>query len=202
MNHNQPNPYDFITNAPTKPKKSLLPGGNSKTGRLILVGVAGVVLLLLFVIVVSLLSSGSAATRADYSTLMQQQTELVRIIDTGLSKARLPDTKNLAITTKLTLSSQQSALLAAAKNAGASTDPKSLAAGKDTKTDQTLESAEQTNQFDEVFTAQLVEHLQAYQKQLKKLYDATEDNPTKAKLSGSYSAVEDLLSNITPATES
>ena len=194
------NPYDFITSAPTKPKRSLLPGGNSKTGRLLIAGAAGVALLLMVLVFVSILNSGNTALKSDYTELTRQQTELIRISTLASNKARQSDTKNLAITTQYAVASQQAELLPIAKKAGAPTDPKSLALGKNSSTDAALTTAEQANQFDSAFTKELVASLQAYQKQLKKIYDASSDNDTKDALSKSYNAVDDLWSNVNTET--
>jgi hypothetical protein len=190
------NPYDFITSSPAKSKKSLLPGGNSRTGRLLIVGAAGIALLIVILVFVSFLNSGSTALKAYYTELTQQQTELIRISTVAGSKARHSDTKNLAITTQYSIASQQTELLSLAKKAGAPTDPKSLALGKNTSTDAALTTAEQANQFDAAFIKELVASLQAYQKQLKKIHDASSDNAARDVLSKSYNAVDDLLRNV------
>ncbi len=191
---NPSNPYDFITNPVNQPKKSLLPTG--KVGRLIIVGVGLVLLLMLFIIVVSLLGSSDKALKADYAELTQQQTEIIRVSTLGSSSARESSTKNIAINSKLTVSSQQNEILPLAKKAGAPTDTKSLALGSNSKTDQTLESAEQSNQFDQAFSKVLLESLQVYQKQLKKLHDASENQSTKAILSKAFNSVNDLLKSL------
>ncbi len=195
----QHNPYDFITNSPPQKKKSLLPGGGSKTTRLILAVLGGAVLIGLILIVVSLFGRGSTALKSDYTSLAQQQTELIRVSGIGVSKARQADAKNLAITAQLSLTSQQASTLALAKKAGAATDNKSLAAGRNTKTDDLLTRADQANQFDEVFTATLRDALQKYQQTLKKLYDASTASATKTTLSKNYNAVNALLGTTEPA---
>ncbi len=189
----QHNPYEFITNPSHPPKKKLLPGGNSKIGRLIIAGVGVVVLLMIALIVMSLINSGSTALKTDYQNLVSQQAEVIRISGIGATKARQSEAKNLAITTQYSLTTQQSALLALAKKAGANTDAKSLAASKDSKTDAALTSADQANQFDEVFTKTLTVELQKYQLALKKVYDATTSASTKDTLSKDYNAVDALL---------
>lgn len=192
----QHNPYDFITNPAAPQKKGLLPGVNSKIGRLILFGAGALLLITLALIVMAALNSGSSALKTDYADLAQQQTELIRISGIGVTKARQAEAKNLAITTQYTLASQQPGTLALAKKAGASTDAKTLALGKDAQTDAALTSADQANQFDAEFTKILIASLRDYQKQLKKIHDATTNETTKATLSKSYNAVDDLLSNI------
>lgn len=191
----QHNPYDFITNPAAPQKKGLLPGGNSKIGRLILFGAGALVLITLALVVVAILNSGGTALKADYTDLAQQQTELIRVSGIGVTKARQAEAKNLAITTQYTLASQQPGTLALAKKAGASTDAKTLALGKDAQTDAALTSADQANQFDEVFTKALREGLQKYQQTLKKIYDAASSSSARDTLSKDYNAIDVLLGN-------
>ncbi len=191
----QHNPYDFITNPGAPAKKKLLPGGNSKTGRLLLAAAAGVVLIVLALVVMAVLNSGSSALKTDYANLAQQQAELIRVSGVGATKARQAEAKNLAITTQYTLTSQQPGILSLAKKAGASTDAKTLTLGKDAQTDAALTSADQANQFDEVFTKTLREGLQKYQQALKKIYDATSSSSTRDTLSKDYNAIDALLGN-------
>jgi hypothetical protein len=186
------NPYEFITNPGPPPKKSLLPKVNSKKQRLIIAVAGAVVLLLIGLILLSLLNSGSAALKADYLKLLQQQTELIRVSDVGATKAKQSEAKNLAITAKLTLTSQQIETLKLAKSAGAETNPKFLTLGKNAQTDTQLTTAEQANQFDVTFVKTMLEGLQAYQQTLKKVQDASDAN-TKATLSTYYSAVSSLI---------
>ncbi len=186
------NPYEFITNPGPPPKKSLLPKGNSKMQRLIIAAAGATILLLIVLIFLSFLSRGSATLKADYLKLLQQQTELIRVSDIGLTKAKQPEAKNLAITAKLTLTSQQTETLKLAKSAGAETNTKFLVLGKNAQTDTQLTAAEQANQFDVTFVKTMLEGLQAYQKTLKSVHDAS-DATAKTTLNSYYSAVNNLI---------
>lgn len=173
------NPYDFITQPPTRKKRSWLPSGGSKRQR-ILVACAGlVILLILAAIVIGILGRSDSGLRADYLSLAQQQTELIRISEIGVTKARSAEAKNLAVTTKLSLMSQQPAILKLAKKAGAKTDAKSLGGGKNTQTDSALTSAAQTNQFDVVFTKTMQTNLKKYQDTIKKIQGQVSAPATK-----------------------
>lgn len=192
------NPYQFITDPGKPPKKSLFGGGNSKSKRIMLVaGMAGVGLTVI-AIVVSLISAAGSGARNDYQNLVQQQAEIIRISEIGTQKARGANAKNLAVTSKLSLISSQSALTSLAKGAGASTDPKVVSAGKDTNTDKELTAAEQSNRFDEVFSAKLTELLNEYQQTLKRLYDQTSKPASKATLQQAYNNAGLLMQNGKP----
>lgn len=189
----QHDPYSFITNPGQPAKKKLLPGGNSKMGRLVIAGGGAMILIMLALIVVSVLGSSGGAVKTDYLRLAQQQAELIRISDIGIAKARQSDAKNLAITTQYSLTSQQPAVLELAKKAGVTTDVKTLAAAKDAKTDAALTAADQSNKFDEVFIKTLLSQLQSYRETLKKIYDASSSESTRNTLSKDYDAVNALI---------
>ncbi len=161
--------------------------------RILILVVGLVILLLLIVGVMSLLNKGGANLKADYLSLAQQQTELVRISEIGVTKAKQSEAKNLAITTKLTIASQQVTTLGLAKKAGTDTATKSLVLGKNSQTDVLLTTAEQSNQFDETFTKTVLASLKTYQQTLKKIRDAADDKSTKTTYGNYYSAVGTLL---------
>jgi len=191
------NPYQFITEPAKQPKKSLL-GGGSKMQRILMI--VGVVSLLIIVAIVfmSIINSAGSGLKNDYQNLVQQQAEIIRVSDIGISKGRGASAKNLAITTKLSLESSQDELSKLAKGAGAGTDSKSIALGKDANTDKELTSAEQANRFDEAFAVKLTELLSDYQKTLKRLYDQTTKASAKATLQQAYNNASILMQNGKP----
>lgn len=185
-------PYAFITNPPPQPKKKLISGDTSKKTRLMIVICGGLVLIMVLIILYGLIFS-SGGQKVDYLSLVQQQTELVRISDIGVQKARGAEAKNLAITTKYSLISQQAPAQQLAQKAGVDTSNKSLILGKDAKTDAKLVAAEQTNQFDSVFMATIQTSLKKYQQTLKTIRDGTSSTATKATLTQYHTAIGNLL---------
>lgn len=187
------NPYDFILNPAAPPKKSILPAGNSKKQRIFLIAGGGVILLMLMVVVAGLLSSAGSAQKQDWQDLMEQQTELIRVSDIGVQKAKGSEAKNLATTTKLSLETSKFALQGFASKAGADVSEKRLAAGRDAQTDSTLEQAEQSNEFDKAFISTIRKQLLTYQQLLKKLYDGTTSDKTKTELQAAHQNVTLLI---------
>jgi hypothetical protein len=145
--------------------------------------VAGGVLLLVVIasILAVLLSSGGSSQKETLLKAAQQQAEIIRVSKIGIDKARDPATRNLAMTTNLSMQSDQAALLSNAK-----LSTKEIALGKDTKTDVALTTAEQSNRFDEVFTETIKTKLIAYQNSLKTAYDTASGTKLKASLSDLY----------------
>lgn len=187
-------PYEFILNPTKQPKKSLLPSGNSKQQRIILAAGGAIILLMLIFVVMSLLSSAGSALKQDWLKVVQQQTEIIRVSDVGVQKARDKDAKNLAVTTKLSVESSLLELKGFAEKAGADIDDKQLALGRDAQTDSTLTQAEQTNQFDTVFVITMQKLLRDYQQTVKRLYDATGKDTTKTQLLEAYTSAGLLIS--------
>ncbi len=174
------NPYDFIVNPGSIPKKKLgLPSGNSK-GQRVLIIVGGVILLIVAAsFILNLLGSGSKKARLELITVAQKQTELIRIADIGMKKARNSEAKNLAITTKLTIMSEQPVLVSTINKLGKKVDTKQLVLGKNTKTDQLLTQAEQSNNFDDVFIKEIQSELTDYAKATKTAYNNNQGKKTK-----------------------
>ena len=191
------NPYDFITQPPD-PKKGRLLGAASKKQRIIIIVVIVLILSLLAGVVIALLGQSGNKLKADYLSLAQQQAELIRVSDIGISKANRSEAKNLAVNTKLSLLSEQPAILGLAKKSGVKTDNKILSMGKDATTDAALTAAAQTNQFDTVFIKLLQTELKDYQKTLQKIYDASSSQTTRDTLSKSYKNTETLITSVNP----
>lgn len=186
----QNNPYDFIVNTNHKPKRPLLPGGNSKQARIFVVFGGVLVLIIVGAIVMSLITAASSTGHKTLVEAAQQQTEIIRVSKIGVAKARDPVTLNLAVTTNLSLQSDQAALLKQVK-----VTPKELALGRSTKTDIALTTAEQSNQFDQVFTKTIQSQLATYRSTLKKAYDSSSSKKLKATLADEYTHAGLLVSS-------
>ena len=183
------NPYDFITSPSAPTKRSLLRGGK----RPLIIGlVIAVVVVLILVIGASLFGGGSS--KDDYWAALQQHAETIRVSDIGSKSARNNRAKNLAITSRQTLQSQQSTLNSLANGAGIKKiDGKQLALGQDSTTDERLTKADQLNQFDEEFIKVMSEELRAYQTTLRTIYDKSGSAKNRATLSTMYDEVQLLV---------
>lgn len=185
------NPYDFITNPQAPAKKSLLGGGGKQ--KLILF-VAGATVVTLILVIVASLFGGTSSTDS-YWAALRQHTEIIRVTELGTTSARNNRAKNLAVTTRQTLQSQQTDLNSLAQKVGGikKIEPKLLQAGKDATTDERLTKADQLNKFDEEFLTVLHEELTAYQAMLKTLYDDSSSQTTRDILSGMYDQIQLLV---------
>lgn len=188
MNDQPQNPYQFIVDTDHTKKKAVLSSGGSKQSRILIVLGGAVILLIIGVVVMMLISSASNAGKVDLLKAAQQQTELIRVSKIGIDRAQSTTAKNLATTTNVSLQSDQASLVASIKASGVKLSTAELALGKNPKTDVTLTSAEQANNFDEVFTQTLQTQLIEYQKTLKIAYDKTESKTLRQTLSDQYNS--------------
>ena len=191
----QTNDYEFILNTDHKPKKkSVIPSGNSKQSRILIV-IGGLSLLLIIgLVVMSFINSAGNATKTELVKVAKQQTELVRVSEIGVKRAKGGTARNLAVTTSLSLRSDQAALSSSLAGVGIAVDAKELAAGINQETDATLTAAEQSNKFDEVFIQTLQAELTDYQQTLKSAYDKATNKKLKATLSEQFEHAELLIS--------
>ena len=187
--------YDFFLKDRPKQRKGLNLGGGSFKNRLFIVAGGALSLLIILILFMSLVFGGSDVKQQLFE-LAQEQTEIVRVSDIGIEKARGSAAKNLATTVKYTVTSSRNDVLAIIKKK--STD-KSLRTAKNSATDKTLESAATNNNFDAVFTETMATSLKAYQANIKKIYDTTGNQKTKDVLSDAFNSVNVLLEE--PATQ-
>lgn len=186
----QPN-YDFIFNSSQQNKKGALAGAGKGKRIAIVVG-GGFILLMLIIIIFSLIFGGGGADKQLTLRMAQQHTELIRITEIGEEKARGQAAKNLATTTRLTLQSAESDIVAIA-GSGQKVDAKVLALGKDAATDKTLTEAEQRSQFDEVFTEVVSEELTAYRSDLERAFNSSKSAKNKQLYSNLHEQLGDII---------
>lgn len=135
----------------------------------------------------AVLGSSSKNSRLELTAIAKQQTELIRVANIGVSKARDPNVKNLALTTSVSLESSYNELLAAYKKNGIKFSKDDLAGSKNAATDTLLTNADQANNFDAVFSQELKTQLSAYKAALKKAYDSAKGNSTRTALAEAFS---------------
>lgn len=187
-NMSNQNQYDFIINeekkykAPSKKNKNTS-GLGGRIG-VVLAGLAGILVIgLLFMM---LLGGSGDSTGEKLIGLSAKQTEIVRVASLGASGARTTAGKNYATTVRATIQTDLTTTQALITKSGVEVDPAIIAASKNTKTDQLLQTAGQNNKFDEVFITQMNSLLVTYQSDLQKLYNDTNNKATKATLQTLY----------------
>jgi hypothetical protein len=183
-------PYDFFLKEQPKPKKGLSLGGGSLKKRLLIAGGGVLVLLIILIVFMSVVFGGNKGVNQQLLELAQEQTEIVRVADIGVTKSRGAATKNLAITTKYSVTTSLNEVLSLLKKKA---NTKELGLKKNSQTDQTLDTAATNDSFDEVFTETLQTSLKAYRTNAKKIYDASSGQKTKKVLADAYNGINVLL---------
>ncbi len=162
-----------------------------------IVGGGAAILLIIGVIVFSLIFSGGKGQTELLTELAQQQTEIIRIADIGADKGRSSETRALAYTIKLTVTSDSTSTLASLKKSGRTLSPKDLSLKKDSKTDQLLASADKGNTFDETFVKKINSMLETYQKSVKTAFDSSTKTAEKQLLNNQYRNAGTILATKT-----
>ncbi len=164
-----PGQFDYILNAQAPKKASAFGGGGGQKQKILMSIIFVVVILMVAVIGFSLFTSATKKDYGTYRTLLEKQTEIIRITDLGSTKARTVSVKNYTVSIKSVTASEKNDTAAFLKSAGVKIDEKSLAAKKDGNNDKALATAEQANQYDEKLIAIINTLVIDYQKDIKLL---------------------------------
>lgn len=181
--------YDFITNPSPPPQKSPLGGAGLSKKKLALFAGGGALLLIIIISVAASMFSGGPTNTDHLLAVAAQQNEIIRVSDVAIKDAKGIEARNLAMTTKLSLRSDQSSLTAALK----AQKVKVPKAEKNAKTDQMLTEATQNNRFDEVYLKFIQAELVDYQKKLNTAYKTTISKSLKDTLRTQYENASILI---------
>ena len=171
------NPYDFIVNPGTIPKKSTLGSANKAVKLLLIVGGVGVLLIVVGLVTTSLLPKGTSS--GNLLGIAQQQQEIVRIAVLCEQQAANEATKGFCYTTELSVNSSQSKLVSYMTDQGTKVDVKLLALKKDPATDKILDAAKASSTFDSTLKKVLVAELETYLSDVQDVYKSTKNQKLK-----------------------
>jgi hypothetical protein len=169
----QPDPYSFITN-PQKPPRRKFSIGGSMTARIVIVAVGLFLLIAMFVVASSFLNRENKAQAEKFIEIGEAQSEIIRISEQAEKEAKGAQAQNLAANTSLSLKSSQQDIkkLLNGRGVGSKNLDKRFAAGKNAKTDSTLNEATRNNRFDETYSTVLSSELDDYQKLLNSAFES------------------------------
>ena len=143
--------------------------------------------------------SGRSDGAKEMLKLAANQTEIIRISDIGMKKARASQAQVLASTTKYSIQSDLNKSIASLKKHRLKATSVTLGTAKNTKVDTVLALASQNNRFDEEFLTIMNTMLVAYQKQVKTTYDTSTNAFDKQILADSYKHINTILGEATPS---
>jgi hypothetical protein len=189
------NPYDFIM-SPTKPPKKGVFGGSGGGHsefffKLALIGGGAIVLMAAIAIGVNLFFGGKTNVE-DLVQITEMQQEIIRIAALN-DQATDQTVLNAAVSTKLSVTTQQQSLLAYLKKHKRIVKSKELSLKQDTTTDKQLREAVASSTFDIVFTQDMRNQLTTYASALKTSYKNSTSTSGKQLLSAEYNQVQLLL---------
>ena len=142
-----------------------------------------------------LLFGGSTGNSPVVDSIARSQ-EIIRISSSlGTQQGIDTNTKDLAVTVKASLSSQQQQLIAYLKSKGTKIDPAKEVIYKNSSTDAQISSATQNNDLLVFYKSYLKTNLPLYESALQKAY-ASADSKDKPILSNAYTSSQTILSSI------
>lgn len=161
-----PNPYDYILNPQSAPKKSPF-NANTPKSKILLSIIFIMVVITLIVVGFSVIK---ALTKKDYSAyqeLLKKQATIIHVADAGLAKAKTVAVRNYVSTIKSVTTTEEDATMKFLSGAGKGLKDREVLALVDTSNDKKLTAAEQTNNYDETLTTTLNALIVEYQKSIK-----------------------------------
>ncbi len=159
-------PYEFITNPSTQPKRTIN-FGNSPLQRAIILGVGLLLLLIVFFVLLSVFNRAGNAQKDRLLDLAQTQAEIIRISGLADGQPVGITTRTLAINTKLAVQTDLNSTTDILAKRGVEVDVKDLDQKRNEQTDNTLEEAKATGRFEETFAELLRDQLEDCQRLLK-----------------------------------
>lgn len=195
---NNQNDYEFIVNPQQAPKKKLI-GGSSVAVRIGVVLGLIVILLIAFVVIRNVLSSGSSNQTALVAVLSEQK-ELIRLA-TDVQKKGAPlnnKTRNVAITTELSISSAKNELVKYLAKSGQKIDAKKILNPSSSFNDSQLKAAMASGNYDATVNDVLRTQLTSYQADLKTAFNKTPGPVGRELLNRQYDAAGLILKQLTP----
>jgi hypothetical protein len=197
QNQNVPNnqgQYDFFM-APGQAARPKLSGPTSMKSRIIIV-VSGLVLLVIIASVISaVLNSGPKATDLQTSVAQDQQ-EIIRLTTAGINTASSAQTKNFAITTQFTITSEQQQLVAYLAQGKVKVGPKQLALKQSSKADQELATALAAGVYDQSFTEVMTADFTTYVNDLNTAFKKTKGPNGRKLIQQDYTSAQVLIKQL------
>jgi hypothetical protein len=189
--------YDFIMNPATPPRKSMFGGGSSMAMRILVVVGGLFILAIVAAVLIQVIGGGGGKFNKDAMlSVAQDQTELARLGDRGLQDGVSQSVKNFAITTSLSIKTEQTVLLKYLAENGYKPKDKALLLKQSAATDTQLDEAKSSSTFDTAYTGIMKQSLQTYKQDLSTAYNGAKSDSAKSMLKARYSAADTLLSQL------
>lgn len=192
-------PYAFImNNEPPKKGSGFNFSSNSMAVRIAVVVIGLMLLIIAFTTINSLISRSANAQTDRLIEVAQAQTEIMRVSRIAEDDATDLKTRTYAYNVSLSTDSSLRQVKGLLQKRGKSEKSlaKTLAAGKNAKTDAALEEAKKNNRFDDTFLALMNNEIVDYQKLIQTAYE-NGNNTEKKTLTASFESTKYLVAKKT-----
>lgn len=184
--------YNFITDSPEPPKRSLLQtltGGGSWRGRIILAGAGMLAFLVLILVLRAIVGGGGNA--AVLISVVQDQQEIIHLAENASNEQSLSSkNRNFAATAQLAVASSQSQLIGYLTAGGKKIDEKQLNLKVSPTTDEQLVASASTGTYNQTFEEVMRSKIDEYGRDLQKAYEENKGPKGRAILTDSYKQAE------------
>jgi hypothetical protein len=192
-----PNPdnYDFIVNygKHRHPNQLFSINNSSLKTRLMVAGAGGIFLIIIIWILVALITSSGGTATTPLVSITQQQNEMARVSLAASQVATEQPTQNFAITTELSLLTEQQAFINFLHGLGSSPSSSVLQATRNSGTDSTLLTAKNNGTYDQTYLTIAKSELTTYEHSLQQAYPKTSSMTERQLLSTAYNQAQLLL---------
>lgn len=199
------NPYDFIMNSGAPQPKRPIPlkvPTNGKNGFIVKIAliVGGAIIVLIAIMIGSSFLSSDDTNTTELTALAQTQNEIIRVATQGAQNGRDQATKNFAVNTNLSVSTQQLRIVNYLAGKGTKLKPKELGMKESDTTTKQLSQAKATSTFDAAFLQIMQTSLDSYSNDLQKNYEKAGSSTVKKLLKADYEQTQLLRSQLPSST--
>ena len=190
MQPNQPsnqtskkNPYFFLNETPestkSSPGKNLIPSKGSMKSRILLVGSGLIFIIIVVVVINSIMSGAKNGNQLTFANVVQDQSILLSIADSGTKNSATIPILNLSGTTKLAITRDQGQLLSVLRSSGVTIS------SKDTKFQNPIVNSNLSNAllnggYNGAFLTNYQDSVNTYLQDIQKAYPGA--NPSEKKV--------------------
>lgn len=191
-------PYAFIMNNEPPKRNGFNFNNNSMAVRIAVVVIGLMLLIIAFTTINSFISRSANAQTDRLIEVAQAQTEIMRVSRVAEDDATDLKTRTYAYNVSLSTDSSLRQVKSLLQKRGKSEKSlaKTLAAGKNTKTDAALEEARKNNRFDDTFLTLMNNEIVDYQKLIQAAYE-NGNNTEKKTLTASFESTKYLVAKKT-----
>jgi hypothetical protein len=193
-----PEAYDFIVNYHKSSSPLRLFQFNNKPlkTRLALALGGGLSLIIIISVLVALLSGNSTSGTSSLLSLIQQQSTIANLAASAAQNASLQPTQNFAMTTNLSVLSQQQSFINFLHNIGISASNNTQAANNQQLMAK-LQNAQSNGSYDQTYISLAQAELNNYKNSLAQTFTTTNNLAEKQLLQNTYDQVKLLLQQST-----